>query len=258
MAELHNEHPEPERLRAQLQAMEVESDADFEQLQALAEAYLALPDVPDVDADAAWEQVLRLTEPERLRVRVHSHRAFCAAVAAAVAAGLLFALSAVALAVPSIREAVGRWSDEVFLSSASEETPELRWELESEGVSLAEALETAGIPASTVPRWFPADLAVGDVREETNAVGRRVTAELLGPACSGNLCVTRYDQIHVQAGAASNEDLRYTVNGTVYRIYIEAERTLVCWDADNCNCEVELSGSVSMDALLRMIDSISG
>lgn len=255
MAELHNERPESERLRAQLQAVEVETDAEFANLQALAEDYLAQADVPDVDADAAWEQVLRLAEPEP-RGRVHSHRAFCAAVAAAVAAGLLFAMSAVALAVPSIRETVGRWSDEIFISRASEEMPELQWEVESDGDSLDAALAAIGSARATVPQWFPADMAVGAVRTETNEAGRRVTAELEGAACSGSLSVTRYEQIHMQAGQGSGEGLQYTVNGIVYQIYAEESQTLVLWNTDNCNCCIELSGSVSTDELLRMLDSI--
>lgn len=255
MAELHNERPESERLRAQLQAVEVETDAEFANLQALAEEYLAQEDVPDVDADAAWEQVLRLAEPEP-HGRVHSHRAFCAAVAAAVAAGLLFALSAVALAVPSIRETVGRWSDEIFISRASEEMPELQWEVESDGDSLDAALAAIGSARATVPQWFPADMAVGAVRTETNAVGQRVTAELEGAMCSGSLSVTRYEQIHMQAGQSSGEGLQYTVNGIVYQIYAEESQTLVLWNTDNCNCCIELSGSVSTDELLRMLDSI--
>ena len=84
MAELHDERPESERLRMQLQDASVETDAEFANLQALAEEYLKQADVPDVDADAAWEQVLRLAEPEPPHGRVHSHRAFFAAVAAAV------------------------------------------------------------------------------------------------------------------------------------------------------------------------------
>lgn len=255
MAELHNERPESERLRAQLQAVEVETDAEFANLQALAEDYLAQADVPDVDADAAWEQVLRLAEPEP-RGRVHSHRAFCAAVAAAVAAGLLFAMSAVALAVPSIRETVGRWSDEIFISRASEEMPELQWEVESDGDSLDAALAAIGSARATVPQWFPADMAVGAVRTETNEAGRRVTAELEGAACSGSLSVTRYEQIHMQAGQGSGEGLQYTVNGIVYQIYAEESQTLVLWNTDNCNCCIELSGSVSTDELLQMLDSI--
>lgn len=255
MAELHNERPESERLRAQLQAVEVETDAEFANLQALAEEYLAQADVPDVDADAAWEQVLRLAEPEP-HGRVHSHRAFCAAVAAAVAAGVLFALSAVALAVPSIRETVGRWSDEIFISRASEEMPELQWEVESDGESLDAALAAIGSARATVPQWFPADMAVGAVRTETNAVGQRVTAELEGAMCSGSLSVTRYEQIHMQAGQSSGEGLQYTVNGIVYQIYAEESQTLVLWNTDNCNCCIELSGSVSTDELLRMLDSI--
>lgn len=255
MAELHNERPESERLRAQLQAVEVETDAEFANLQALAEEYLAQADVPDVDADAAWEQVLRLAEPEP-HGRVHSHRAFCAAVAAAVSAGLLFAMSAVALAVPSIRETVGRWSDEIFISRASEEMPELQWEVESDGDSLDAALAAIGSARATVPQWFPADMAVGAVRTETNEAGRRVTAELEGAACSGSLSVTRYEQIHMQAGQGSGEGLQYTVNGIVYQIYAEESQTLVLWNTDNCNCCIELSGSVSTDELLRMLDSI--
>ena len=255
MAELHNERPESERLRAQLQAVEVETDAEFANLQALAEEYLAQADVPDVDADAAWEQVLRLAEPEP-HGRVHSHRAFCAAVAAAVSAGLLFAMSAVALAVPSIRETVGRWSDEIFISRASEEMPELQWEVESDGDSLVAALAAIGSARATVPQWFPADMAVGAVRTETNEAGRRVTAELEGAACSGSLSVTRYEQIHMQAGQGSGEGLQYTVNGIVYQIYAEESQTLVLWNTDNCNCCIELSGSVSTDELLRMLDSI--
>ena len=255
MAELHNERPESERLRAQLQAVEVETDAEFANLQALAEEYLAQADVPDVDAEAAWEQVLRLAEPEP-HGRVHSHRAFCAAVAAAVSAGLLFAMSAVALAVPSIRETVGRWSDEIFISRASEEMPELQWEVESDGDSLDAALAAIGSARATVPQWFPADMAVGAVRTETNEAGRRVTAELEGAACSGSLSVTRYEQIHMQAGQGSGEGLQYTVNGIVYQIYAEESQTLVLWNTDNCNCCIELSGSVSTDELLRMLDSI--
>lgn len=255
MAELHDERPESERLRAQLQAVEVETDAEFANLQALAEEYLAQADVPDVDADAAWEQVLRLAEPEP-HGRVHSHRAFCAAVAAAVSAGLLFAMSAVALAVPSIRETVGRWSDEIFISRASEEMPELQWEVESDGDSLDAALAAIGSARATVPQWFPADMAVGAVRTETNEAGRRVTAELEGAACSGSLSVTRYEQIHMQAGQGSGEGLQYTVNGIVYQIYAEESQTLVLWNTDNCNCCIELSGSVSTDELLRMLDSI--
>lgn len=256
MAELHNERPESERLRMQLQDASVETDAEFANLQALAEEYLKQADVPDVDADAAWEQVLRLAEPEPPRIRVHSHRAFCAAVAAAVAAGLLFALSAVALAVPSIRETVGRWSDEIFISRASEEMPELQWEVESDGDSLDAALAAIGSARATVPQWFPADMAVGAVRTETNAVGQRVTAELEGAMCSGSLSVTRYEQIHMQAGQSSGEGLQYTVNGIVYQIYAEESQTLVLWNTDNCNCCIELSGSVSTDELLRMLDSI--
>ena len=211
--------------------------------------------MPDVDADAAWEQVLRLAEPEP-HGRVHSHRAFCAAVAAAVSAGLLFAMSAVALAVPSIRETVGRWSDEIFISRASEEMPELQWEVESDGDSLDAALAAIGSARATVPQWFPADMAVGAVRTETNDAGRRVTAELEGAACSGSLSVTRYEQIHMQAGQGSGEGLQYTVNGIVYQIYAEESQTLVLWNTDNCNCCIELSGSVSTDELLRMLDSI--
>ena len=253
MAELHNEHPESERLRAQLQAMEVESDADFEQLQALAEAYLAQPNVPDVDADAAWEQVLRLTEPERLRVRVHSHRAFCAAVAAAVAAGLLFALSAVALAMPSIREAVGRWSDEVFLSSA-EAVPTTSAVARDVADELNAALSAAGITEVVVPHWFPNDVAPEAVICEMREFGSEITTVLSNGG--GNMTISRSEQDNMQAAGPAVNALQYTVGGVHYSITTYVGHTLVYWYTDQCFCRIELVDALSVSDIQKMMDSI--
>lgn len=248
MAELHNEHTESERLRVQLQAVLVESDAEFDRLQALAEAYLAQADVPDVDADAAWAQVLRLSEPEPPRVRVHSHRAFCAAVAAAVVAGLLFALSVVALAVPSVRETVGRWTDEVFLSGAEVTPPP------DTGGALDTALSAAGITESVVPRWFPNGAAPETVTCNVRAGGSEITAVLSNGG--GSMTIARGESGDAQAACPAAGALQYTAGGVCYSIASDAERTLVFWNTGQCFCRIELVGALSVGDVQKMIDSI--
>ena len=253
MAELHDERPESERLRMQLQDASVETDAEFANLQALAEEYLKQADVPDVDADAAWEQVLRLAEPEPPHGHVHSHRAFFAAVAAAVMAGLLFAAAMIALAVPSARETVGRWSDEVFLSDAEAE-PTSSTAGSSVGGELDAALSAAGIPESVVPRWFPNDCTPETVACEVWETGGEVTAALSNGG--GSMTVTSGEQRNMQAALPAGGALQYTTGGVCYWIDSNADRTLVCWNTGQCFCRIELTGAPSVSDIQKMIDSI--
>lgn len=253
MAELHDEHMESERLRARLQVVSVESDTDFEQLQALAEAYLAQPDVPDVDTDAAWERMLCLTEPEPPHVRVHSHRAFCAAVAAAVAAGLLFVLAAVALAMPAIRETVGRWSDEIFLSDVASVPPP---DAAAPSVSddLDAALSAAGVTELVVPHWFPNGATLEMVTYEVCENGSEVTAALSNG--EGSMTISRGELGNMQAADPAVSALQYTVGGVRYSISTDTEHTLVYWNTDQCFCRIELVGALSVSDIQKMIDSI--
>lgn len=253
MAEFPNERMEAERLREQLLAASVETDAEFETLQALAEDYLKQADAPDVDVDAAWEQVLRLAEPDAPRVRVHSHRTFCAAVAAAVAAGLLFALSAVALAVPSLRETVGRWSDEVLLSVA-EETPTPDTSEPFVDGELDVALSAAGIPDLVVPRWFPNDCTPETVAGEVWETGGEVTVALSNGG--GSMTITSGGQRNMQSALPAVGALQYQTGGVCYWIDSDADRTLICWNAGQCFCRIELTGALSVSDIQKMIDSI--
>lgn len=102
----------------------------------------------------------------------------------------------IALAVPSARETVGRWSDEVFLSDAeAEPTPSTAGP--SVGGELDAALSAAGIPESVVPRWFPNDCAPETVACEVWETGGEVTAALSNGG--GSMIITSGEQSNMQA-----------------------------------------------------------
>ncbi|MDR1329332.1 MAG: DUF4367 domain-containing protein [Oscillospiraceae bacterium] len=286
-----------EQLEEMIRIATLDDEWDIDYLDKLTDAYLARPDAVKLDADAAWERFQQVRNdkdrveyvksiadiaeaeiqaqmrknnnsrrPTRLSGWKH-RRVLRIPLAAAVAVVTTMATVVTAIAVPPIRHAIARWTDEIFTFEKGgeyiieEPTPYMpvsSADKEVDYPDMLRVLEEYGITEPLAPTWLP------DGFEEKEFVidGDTTLSKLFA--------LFEKDENHsVIVSIKSNpngtdlvyekDDRKLTVyekEGVTHYIMTNNARIKAAWTNDEYDCYISVSESVGVDTLYKIIDSI--
>lgn len=195
-------------------------------------------------------------EPIRRKAR-WLHRAVVAA--AMIAVVFFTSISAQAFGF-DLWGTIAKWTQEVF-HFRPESREEIKGPIDDYDESLStlqEALGKKEIPINIIPRWIPDgyecyDLNILDTPKSTTIVasyqnnqGQKIKIQ-----------VKQHSDNYVQQVEKGNEYFEiYNVNGDQYYIFNNSEMYYACWTSSNSECCI--LGSITLDQLYKMLDSIKG
>lgn len=156
--------------------------------------------------------------------------------------------------------AVARWTAETF-GFSSEVAPEKQHQQHHEIDSelryndLQSAIDALGIAAKVVPTWLPDGFALDECRIDVMEHAAEVRAWY---AFDNKSILVLIKERYVESSTTYEKDDRsvteYLAGGTYHYLMTNLEEELAVWAAGNLECSI--SGDVSREELISMIDSI--
>lgn len=195
------------------------------------------------------------TEPEARSVKRRGWRRGLVTVAATMAALLALMIGAQAAGM-DIFGNLARWTDETihFILPDREQEASPYYE------PFRKALEDNGLPGELAPRWYPEGFVTEGPEVEDGKQGRSVYLWFFNTAGKEFAVSVKWHQDSDSLGSKAYEKddasvEAYTKDGRSFYIYANFRDTAWATWSDG-DCEVSIRGSLTVDDLKRIIDSI--
>jgi hypothetical protein len=281
------------QLEEMIRIATLDDEWDVDYLAKLTTAYLARPDAVKIDTDAAWERfqqvrkdkdrverVRRMADiaeteiqaqmredkdpsrPARIRRRV-LRLPFAAAITVIVTVTTMFA----AVAVPPVRRAIARWTDEIFTFEkggeyiVEEPTPYIpvsSAEKEMKYPDMLRVLEEYGITKPLAPTWLPEGFEEKEFVVDGDTTLSKLYA-LLEKDENHSVIISIIPNPNDANTAYEKDDhdiAIYEKEGVPYYIMTNNARIKATWTSGEFECYISVSESVGADTLYKIIDSI--
>ena len=181
-----------------------------------------------------------------------------AATAAILAFVLVSSVTAHAMGI-DIWDVIVTWTQETFQlrNSESDETSKAVPDNNCEYMSLQDALDHKAITASLAPRWIPDGYKLNDLRTDESPVQLIFFAVYQNEARNIKIQLKQYlDSDPQQIEQSDSLIEEYELDGIIYYIFENHEELKAVWITENFECYI--AGTLSIDELKNMINSISG
>jgi len=261
----------------------LEDDLDLEYLNLLLDELDTRHDVPSIDVDAAWEnfknvknggdfhysveisEIKTQTKSDRTVRHRSPRRLVRRFLVAAVAIIITFSFAVAAGAFPTIRQAIARWTSDVF--SFRQHSPDgvLGTEQAADGAgyaSLQDALLSMGITEALAPKWIPKGFVSNGINVFEDDFGTQFTASYL----SGDEGFLIINILHVRDHyngdysfnfeKDNNAVATHVSNGITHYIVTDVNISKAVWSLNDYECLVSISDDYEIRDLIKIIDSI--
>lgn len=154
-----------------------------------------------------------------------------------------------------IWEAVVTWTQETFHLSGRNQTDEPNPDGDLKYASLNEVLVSVGIDEPLIPTWIPNSFDLTDIRMEATPMQNIYSAYYQNGDHTLKITVRDYLNATPEYIEQSDDlvDI-YEVEGVKYYLFTNNKRTQAVWIKDSFECHIV--GDLTIDALIKMIDSI--
>jgi hypothetical protein len=285
------------QLEEMMRIATLDDEWDVDYIAKLTDAYLARPDAVKLDADAAWERFKQVRNDkdrvERVRriydiaeaeiqaqtredksqrrpTRVSGRkfrRVLRVPLAAAITVIVTVATMFTAVAVPPIRRAIARWTDEIFTFEkggeyiVEETTPHTPVPLEGHGgvySDMLDALAGYGITEPLAPTWIPEGFNVKEFYVEGETSFSRVYTMLEKDENTSIIIQIKLNPEDVEIAHEKDglDVMVYEKERVPHYIMTNNARVKAAWTNDEYECYISVSESVGVDTLNKIIDSI--
>jgi hypothetical protein len=172
-----------------------------------------------------------------------------------------------AIAVPPIRHAIARWTDEIFtfekggeyiVEETTPHTPAPPSEKEVQYPDMLRTLEEYGITEPLAPTWIPEGFNVKEFYVEGETSFSRVYTMLEKDENTSIIIQIKLSPEDIE-NTHEKDELNVTVyekEGVPYYIMTNKAREKAVWTYGEYEGSISVSGSVDHETLIRIIDSI--
>ena len=256
-----------DELHALLRRDSLEKDTDVEKVLYILRLLEKRGETEPVDVDAAWKDFREnylpgaVPEDSAATSRRPLRRVFLTA--AVIAAFLLFATIVAAALGVDVWGHVARWTSETFHFSMEEAEPVVPADVvygedEREFADMQTALDAYGVTEKLVPAWMPEGYELTEMHVAVMPNGN--TWHALYTRGEDNLIVSVRRMNEGFGGATYEKDdgevTVYEMGGVEHYLMTNLDYELAVWTVDDFECSI--TGSISRDELIRMVDSIYG
>lgn len=257
-----------------------DDEVDTDKLSALTESYFNRQNTPTVDVNAALQNfknvqaggdfisAVKIPEaqtPEQNGSRTtarRSHRPkFRRLMVAALVVVAMLSLTAVASAIPAVRQAIARWTDEVFVFEKQPD-PIIQTGENAVYYDLQESLTDKEVLEKLAPQWVPDGFSIHEVKVQDGALGTHFVATYLDEGDRYLMVsIIKYPEDYngefsVYYEKDETEVIEHKVNGITHYILTDVGSICAVWSFDDYECSISMSDYYTTDDLLRVVDSI--